>query len=265
VVQVEKEGRLSFHFSDEQLGVLISDMAFHLAEGKTVAFLSGTTSHIIYKPEFSYAQPYLVILHNVRVLYTGTLIVPVINFTQIEKYSFNLTDIRRIESTERKSERKSNSEDVCGVNTSAPAVLLSDSVGVIYRSSFTNINTGAIVVSGGNLTLARIQFTNNIIETAAIGEHSNIRHNLYYTMGASVTAVNIGTDTGKSWFFSSDENNGYNMLINPDVYTVTAVRGLIDTTFTFSIFIYIYLLLIFFLFLQRVIILHHVVYMLKLF
>jgi hypothetical protein len=70
--------------------------------------------------------------------------------TMAEKTSSNKKSIR-------------NGDEQCWVKMVAPAVSLVDCTGFIHQSSFSNIDTGGILVSEGKIFFTRITFANNTI------------------------------------------------------------------------------------------------------
>jgi hypothetical protein len=264
VITVKSGGRLVFHIhnsSNEMSNkVCISDVKFRLSGGGDLPFISGTGSHIIYDEEFVNSQSLKFFLHNVVFIYTNTLTVPIISLIQIERYSFNLTEIVKEEESGGEEQKQKDlsvlsamanaeeeEENVCVVDMTSPAVWLMDSYGFIFRSEFRNIDTGAIWVSGGNLILLRIYFSNNTVSTveAPLDEEGNeylIRHNVHYLMGAEVVLSDVITDTGLNLFVSGDPysthaRNGTKMLVSPEVLSVVATPGN-DSTTTFVFCLY---------------------------
>jgi hypothetical protein len=175
-------------------------------------------------------------LHNLQFGYTGRLKTPIITISQIEQFSFNLTNIIRTPSNSESKNKISNSDNVCVVTTETPAISIIDSIGLIYRSTFTNINTGAIALSGGILYLVRVSFSNNIIPTATLNTEFNIRHNVYSGMGGNVIATTIKTDTNNNWFIASEADSYTKpLLTRPSVQSAVAVREDNIITFTISL------------------------------
>jgi hypothetical protein len=96
---------------------------------------------------------------------------------------------------------RSNSSGIVSLNTNM----------TLTNCEFTDIDTGAVVISGGSLVVNNSTFNNNYV-TRPTG-FPNLRHNIFASNGAVVNITSMTVDSGQSFFvYASDDYS--NVRIN---------------------------------------------------
>jgi hypothetical protein len=121
---------------------------------------------------------------------------------------FDGITIERINNANSVMERLSNADDsICATQTGKSGILLSNILeGNISTSTFKNINTGAMIISGGVINLNGVTFSDNYISRPT--GFPSLRHNVFMSNNARVTVSGLQTDTGDSSFIYTSEVNG---------------------------------------------------------
>jgi hypothetical protein len=151
-------------------------------------------------------------LTNINFNYKPGLNAPLISIGNINNVVLNGVTIERIPSSVVNDQmlvrRQRNADDsICASRTNNPGLLLTNVAGIFSNSTFRNINTGGVVVSGGRVTLDNVTFENNYV-SRPLG-FSNLRHNVFVTNAAEITITNgLQVDTGVSNFIYVAENGG---------------------------------------------------------
>jgi hypothetical protein len=101
-----------------------------------------------------------------------------------------------------------NADDsICGLRTTNPALSLLACKGVVELCTFRNVDTGAVVVEGGELEFSSVSFVNNTVYRDS--KYPNLRHNIYASNGTKVQIRSVQVDSGDSNFiYASDDGSG---------------------------------------------------------
>jgi hypothetical protein len=143
---------------------------------------------------------------NVGVNYRPALNSPLISIDNII-LNLNGFTLERISTTTTTVAHLNNADEtICATRSNNPGMLLSGVTATFIGSSFKNINTGALVVAYGNLTLNNVTFANNYaVRQSAF---PSLRHNIFAFNRAEINVVSVFTDTGDSLFIYTSENCG---------------------------------------------------------
>jgi hypothetical protein len=175
---------------------------------------SAITKTLILAPSVIYSSTSSVNLNNVAFNYKITLNAPLIFLDGLNNVNIVSVGIYRIVANSNgllNNANLNNADDnICASDSTKPGLLLRNVVGKIEQSIFSGINTGAIAVSGGTITLDGITFTNNSVVRPT--EFPNLRHNVFASNNAQLNVQSISADTGDSYFIYAAENS--NVVIN---------------------------------------------------
>lgn len=143
--------------------------------------------------------------------YRGLLTAPLISFVNVPNFRLTGIAIEKTvsSSSSRFSQVLSNADGICYQTTESPALRLTNSIGTIYRGSFSSISTGVIYVDKGQVDITNSSFTNNTIVVPGYDytTYSHVRHNVYATNSAQVTVSGIDSDVSDALFINAEPNS----------------------------------------------------------
>jgi hypothetical protein len=193
------------------------------------------------------------IIANCNELSTSTLTVTSCTFNYYQKLNAALIyvtgmsslEIGNVNITRNLSSKTRNTlanadDNICSITTNYPSILLTNSKAKISTSTFSNIQTGVIIVHGGELNLTSVTFINNVITTRT--GFSDLRHNVFVSNNAKVIVSDLQPDTGKSNFiYVSELLGGAVQGVDAPLFVPTITSALpptlspeLNTTFLFS-------------------------------
>jgi hypothetical protein len=193
-VMVTKAVSLSFTATGSGVSMNVTNLLFNLTS-------SALTSSLFVAVSNSYPSVNF-ILSNCLFNYRATLSVPLVSISGVSNVDLNNVGMYRAGTG-----AVSNADDsICVSQRNNAGLSLTNSVGRVSQSTFSGLDTGALSVSGGTVTLEGVTFINN----SAVRQSGfpNLRHNVFVSNNAQVNVLSIFTDTGNSYFIYISETSG---------------------------------------------------------
>jgi hypothetical protein len=160
------------------------------------------------------------VITGVIFTYRPRLYAPLISINAIGILQISNTSINKMVGNLMSNADESN--NICGMITDGPALLIKDSEGMITSTSFRNVDSGktiimmcirimyvlfigAIMLVGSQISLSSVSFVNNSIQR--LDAFPNLRHNIYVANGSVINITNLVQDTGIcNFIYVADDN-----------------------------------------------------------
>jgi hypothetical protein len=204
-VMVSKSVTLSFIGNLNNPSTLISNVLFNITS-------SAVTNTLLLALSGGFVSS-LLNLRGVSFSYRPALNSPLVSIDGLRNVNLENVKIERVVASVvnggmlDNGKKLDNADDsICAARTNNPGLLLTNFIGNVSKCSFANINTGAIVINGGNVILDGVVFTNNSISRPA--GFVNLRHNIFISNGAELAVKGVEVDTQNSYFIYTAENSG---------------------------------------------------------
>lgn len=161
------------------------------------------------------------VLSDVSVIYSYTLTEASEAVVVIDSVIFQLVNVNINHSSlgngniARRKVRKADYVDGCAVTTSYTAMRLVGAIGTFNKVVFSNVDTGALFIDGGNIIFDNVEFKNNVIP--GFSGFSRLRHNAFISK-TNLTIKEVKSDVDSNIFVvSAPEDTSTIIVVTRDV------------------------------------------------
>jgi hypothetical protein len=88
---------------------------------------------------------------------------------------------------------------------------------VVSFCCLLGIDSGAVLISGGSISIAKANFEANVISQYSNPSFPNLRHNVFVADGATVDVASVTVDTPRSYFVYVEEEGAASTVRGLDV------------------------------------------------
>jgi hypothetical protein len=194
IIIVPKSVSLLFNASRISQNLTITNIIFNITSSAVHnSILSGFSSY----------SGVLILLENVSIIYLPVLNAPHLLFNGISTINLINVKIEKRISTLRTILNNADT-NICSLRSNSSAISLINSNISMNNCEIRNVDTGAIVISGGSINVQSVIFTNNYVSKPT--SFPNIRHNVFATNGAIVNIESMTVDSEDSFFVYGSDN-----------------------------------------------------------